>query len=163
MVNSCKNYYDNIFQIERTVMKKNIFFLLLTMFFLVFYHSESRAQEVSVLLEKDHSLHSNFHNFALSRIKTINRNFMHTQDNIFIEANGNAYVGRYHEVDPSSVVIEVKQINSSTAPFIGIMQYIESVFESKGPCNISVSRGPFNPVKRRKITEIFRYVQDRWQ
>ncbi|MFN2343641.1 MAG: hypothetical protein ABR542_09810, partial [Desulfonatronovibrio sp.] len=90
-----------------------------------------------MLLEKDHSLHLNFHNFALSRIKIINRNFLHTPENVFIEDNGSAYVGRYHEVDPASVVIEVKQIDSSSAPFIGIMQYIESVFESNGHCNIS--------------------------
>lgn len=144
-------------------MKNKFFFLLLTIFFLGLYQAECRAQEVSVLLEKDHSLHSSFHSFALSRIHTINRNFLHTPENIFIEGNGSAYVGRYHEVDLSSVVVEVKQVNSSTAPFIGIMQYIESVFESNGQCNISAAEGPFNPVRHRKVTEIFRYVQNRWQ
>ena len=144
-------------------MKKSIFFLLLTTLFFGFSPLECQAQEGAILLEKDHSLHSNFHKFALSRINTINRNFLHTPENMFIEGNGSVYVGRYHKVDHSSVVVEVKQINSNTAPFIGVIQYVESVFESNGQCNISAAEGPFNPVRHRKVTEIFRYVQNRWQ
>ncbi|WP_150112212.1 hypothetical protein [Desulfonatronovibrio hydrogenovorans] len=144
-------------------MKKNPIFTLFILALLVSFPCQGRTQEVSAVLAKDHSLHSHFLDFAHIRIRTINRSFVHTPENIFIEARDALFVGRYLKVDPSTITVEVKPTNSGMTPFIGIMQYIESTYESHGPCQVTASQGPFSPVRYRKITEIFRYVQNSWE
>ncbi len=149
--------------LRRTAMKKSLCMLFLIIPCLFLNPKNAESQDNSLVLAKDHSLHIHFLDFAFSRIHALNRHYLHTPENIFIESAGASFIARYHKVDPSSVSIEVKKTNSSQTPFVGILRYIESVYESNGGCRISVAQGPFNPVHHRRVTEIFRYVQNRWQ
>ncbi|MFP4083676.1 MAG: hypothetical protein ACLFP9_00275 [Desulfonatronovibrio sp.] len=116
-----------------------------------------------MILGKDHVLHENFHDFAFSRVEMINSSYMHTPENMLVEPAGSGYVARYRSIDPLSITIEVKKTDSGQTPFIGVLRYIESLHENMGQCRVSVLDGPFRPVQKRRITEIFRYVQDSWQ
>ena len=147
----------------KNIMKKTFCLLFLITIFLAAHHRDARAGDSPNVLGIDHALHASFLDFAFSRIQILNRNYMHTPENILIEPNQALFIARYHKTDPSSVTIEVKQINSGLTPFIGILRYVETVYESNGACPASVVDGPFSPVHHRKVTEIFRYVQNRWQ
>ncbi len=144
-------------------MKKKLGFILLIMVFLSLNHHQAQARNASIVLEKDHALHAQFLDFSFSRIQILNRNFMHNPDNIFVEPRDPFFVARYHKVEPASVTVEVKKTNSGMTPYIGVLRYTEIIYESNGGCSISVVEGPFSPVHYRKVTEIFRYVQNRWQ
>ncbi len=138
-----------------------LFFLIAV--FMVMPHGSTRAGNLSVVLDDSHVLHASFLEFSFSRINIINRNYIHTPENIFIEPVDALFVARYKKVEPSSISIEVKNTGSSMTPFIGILKYTESVYESNGGCRIGVIDGPFSPVRHRRVTEIFRYVQNRWE
>ncbi|WP_052506996.1 hypothetical protein [Desulfonatronovibrio magnus] len=124
---------------------------------------QSSAKADSVILDENHSLHSLFHDFAKARVQIINKNFVHTPENLYVGPSETLFVARYHQVDPATITIQVKKTNSGRTPYIGILSYRESVYESNGGCNASVAQGPFAPVRHRDVTEIFRYVQNRWQ
>lgn len=146
-------------------MKKGIAILILSLMCVVFLYSNAASQGslASVVLGKDHALHVQFQDFAASRIVILNRNYLHRLDNVYIEAGNPHFTGRYLSVDPSTISIEVKPTGSRLTPYIGVLRYTESTYESKGPCRISASEGPFYPVSHRQVTEIFRYNQNRWQ
>lgn len=144
-------------------MKKKFYLFLLIIILAAIHHSGSEAQDTSMILGKDHVLHENFHDFAFSRVQLINSNYMHTPENMSVRPLGSRYVARYQSADPSSITVQVKKTDSVQTPFIGVLRYIESVHESRGQCRVSVLDGPFHPVEQRRITEIFRYVQNKWQ
>ncbi len=143
-----------------------------TFYFLVFWtvlcltgihHQDVYAQNTSEVLSGNHHLHASFNDFALTRIEIINTNYNGTPDNVLIKSRDSHFVASYQVTDPATVFVEVKQTDSNLTPFIGVLQYTESIYESNGSCMSSVADGPFLPVLHRKITEIFRYVDNQWQ
>lgn len=144
-------------------MKSRYCLVVLFIVFFTFPHGKASSQDVSMLLGKDHDLHASFLDFAYSRIQVLNRNFVNSADKILIESRDDLCVARYQQIDPSTVNIEVKKVSSNLTPFIGVLIYTESIFENNGSCQASLADGPFMPVRHRKVTEIFRYVQSRWQ
>ncbi len=144
-------------------MKNKSVLILLIIAFLCFPQGGAFSQDFPVVLGKDHPLHDSFLDFAFSRVNIINQNFIHSPDNIFIDSAGPVILSRYHTVYRTSISIEVKKVNSGLNPYIGVLQYVEIVYESNGTCTTSVADCRFNPVINRKVTEIFRFVQDRWQ
>jgi len=144
-------------------MKSKYCLVVLFIVFFTVLHRNASSQEVSMLLGKDHALHASFLDFAYSRIQVLNRSFINAADKILIESRDDLCVARYQKIDPSTVNIEVKKVNSNLTPFIGVLNYTESIYENNGSCQASLANGPFIPVRHRKVTEIFRYVQNRWQ
>ncbi len=143
-------------------MKRLFFLALILMVFIVFPQRQACSQDIAVL-DSGHALHASFLEFAYSRIQVINRSFMHTPDKMQVENTEALYTARYQKIDPSTVVIEVKKVNSVHSPFIGVLQYVESIYEGNGQCSLSVVQGPFTAVHHRKVTEIFRFFHNRWQ
>ena len=145
-------------------MKQRVLLLILCCCCLGLPPGDSRAQDppVPAVLQRDHALHSHFEAFALSRIGLLNRNYIHTQDNIHVEAGNPHFTARYCSVDPSTIAVEVKMTGSSVTPYVGVLRYIESTYESSGPCAASASKGPFSPVRNRQVTEIFRFSRNDW-
>jgi hypothetical protein len=145
------------------MMKINICLFFLIILFATIPQLTAHAENSSTILEDGHTLHASFLDFSFSRINVINKNYIHTPENIFIEPVDALFVARYRRVEPASISVEVRQTGSARTPFIGVLKYTESVYESNGGCRIGVVEGPFNPVRHRRVTEIFRYVQNRWQ
>lgn len=147
------------------LMKKGIVILVLSLMCIGVLCSTAAGQGRSApaALGADHALHAQFQAFAESRVVILNRSYLHRPDNVHIEAGNPHFTGRYSSVDPATVSIEVKLTSSRLTPYIGVLHYIESTYESKGPCRMTASRGPFYPVSQRKVTEIFRYTQNQWQ
>lgn len=144
-------------------MKINIYLFFLITLLTVIPRPTAHAGNSSVVLEDSHALHASFLDFSFARINILNRSYIHTPENILIELAGASFVASYRRVEPSSINVEVRQTGSPRTPFIGVLRYTESVYESNGGCRIGVIDGPFSPVRHRRVTEIFRYVQNRWQ
>lgn len=147
------------------LMKKGIVILVLSLLCIGILCTNAAGQgpSASAALGADHALYVKFQDFAASRIVILNRSYLHRPDNVHIEAGNPHFTGRYSSVDPATVSIEVKMTGSRLTPYIGVLHYIESTYESKGPCRMTASRGPFYTVSQRKVTEIFRYAQNQWQ
>lgn len=99
--------------------------------------------------------------FAASWIDKINRNYLSRQNSIEVTRDEYLFTGRYSEIEKGSVIRTVKQIPTSS-DYIGLLEYMEWVYESSGITHEDAVKGPFLPVKGRKVTEIFRYSQNRW-
>ncbi|MFW5730381.1 MAG: hypothetical protein ACOCPN_01100 [Desulfonatronovibrionaceae bacterium] len=121
------------------------------------------AQEDSQLVDQGHALHSSFQDFAHARIKLLNRNYLHTPDNLDLMSRGGCFVASYSRVDQGSIHTVVKKTGSLKTRYIGVLCYTESVYESTEQCDREEVKGPFSPVTRRRITEIFRYADQSWR
>ncbi|HDQ41065.1 MAG TPA: hypothetical protein ENN39_08580 [Desulfonatronum sp.] len=101
--------------------------------------------------------------FTADWIEKINRSYASRPDRVEIFPQGARYIGRYCIVENDSVLWSVKQVSLSPLAYIGLLEYLEWTFESTAWTQEEALRGPFIPVKGRRITEIFRYSQNRWQ
>ncbi len=99
--------------------------------------------------------------FSADWIDKINRNYTSRQNSIEVTREKSLFTGRYSEIEKGSVIWTVKQVPTSS-DFIGLLEYMEWVYESSGITHEDAINGPFLPVKGRKVTEIFRYSQNRW-
>ena len=114
-------------------------------------------------LEPDHYLHSHFNEFAQSRVDMLNRNYAGTRGSPLLEHTENGVVGKYSKAKKDSLEVHVRRTQSELSPYIGVMKYTEVRYESNGECPESVTSEPFEMVRARSVTEIFRLVQDEWQ
>ncbi len=143
-------------------MRKLSFFPII--FLCVTLHAGTLAQaEQASILNSDHHLHGHFGEFAQNRVSILNKHYDGTPEKLRLEKNENGYTGRYQQIVPGSLRVEVKQTGSNTSPFIGVMYYTVMTYESNGKCSESVSSGPFQPVRKRNVTEIFRLVRGEWK
>lgn len=99
--------------------------------------------------------------FTADWIDKVNRNYASRQNSIEVTKEDFFFTGRFSEIEKGSVIWTVKQIPTSP-DFIGLLEYMEWVYESSGITHEDAINGPFLPVKGRKVTEIFRYSQNRW-
>ena len=124
---------------------------------------EAAADDEVVTLDADHHLHANFSDFAQNRIDLLNSNYSGRPDKLLLEKRDDSFISRYLQADPESLEIVVRKTGCKTSPFIGVMRYTKRTFESNGGCLESSSLGPFVVVRKRHVTEIFRYDRNQWQ
>jgi len=137
---------------------------LLLAVFLLTLPSISSASGLGSLSESSHQ-HLVEHQFAMfseSWIDKIDRNFTSRIGNLTFEKSGEAFIGRFMQVDRDSVSWTVKQTTGPTPSYIGLLMYTEWTYESMASTRADAARGPFVPVNGRKVTEIFQYSVNRW-
>ncbi len=100
--------------------------------------------------------------FSADWIAKINRNLISNQERIQVFFEDARFVGRYSAVKKESVSWSVKQVSYSPLTYIGRLEYLEWTFESVASTHEEALQGPFVPVKGRKVTELFRYSNNRW-
>lgn len=72
------------------------------------------------------------------------------------------FVAQYQELG-EIVSKEVKPTGINGAPYVGVLKYNVSVYESEGaPSAAEAKKGPFYKTKQVTMTEIFRYSKGRW-
>lgn len=103
-----------------------------------------------------------FVEFAVRWMGTIGRNLRHTESDKQVLREGGGYVARFVRLDSSSASFSIKPSTSGSAPFIGVLRYEEHHFEGRGPSGSEAVSGPFQRVRRLRVTEIFRFVDGRW-
>lgn len=110
----------------------------------------------SIQVEREFAL------FTADWIAKINRNYASRLGNIQVIREESGYFGRYSQVEMDSVMRSVKQVSTSPLTYIGLLEYMEWTYESAALTYEEALQGPFVQVKGRKVTEIFRYGDNRW-
>lgn len=100
--------------------------------------------------------------FAANWIEKINKNYASRPDNIQVIPNGVQFVGHYSSLEKDSLLWSIKQVSQTPVSYIGLLEYMEWMYECAALTHEEALQGPFVPVKGRKVTEIFRYSQNRW-
>jgi hypothetical protein len=56
----------------------------------------------------------------------------------------------------------VKKTKSEQTPFVGILTYYRRQFHSTGTTEEEAQEGPFEELKTKQVSEIFRYTKGKW-
>ncbi|WP_319762362.1 hypothetical protein [Maridesulfovibrio sp.] len=97
-----------------------------------------------------------FRNFAIGWVVKLNKShlkgFSHME--ILVQEDG-SYLARYHAISPDSISCKVKRTSAKSKGLVGLLKYIETIYESTGKTPQGARANKFKPVKNIRITEIF--------
>lgn len=79
-----------------------------------------------------------------------------------VRRQGDQYVAEYLSYEHTPLWAGVAEAKSSATPCVGRLYYRETIFRSVGKTIKQALRGPFKPVKKETVEEIFRYTGGRW-
>lgn len=103
-----------------------------------------------------------FESFAKNWVQRVQRNLRNRASKMQLRHDAGEWVASYTEVQDASLETKVKPSSSRVCPYIGVLRYHEYHYEARGASEDAVRNGPFTPVKRVRVTEIFRYDTGRW-
>lgn len=99
---------------------------------------------------------SNFQNFAKRWVKKLNLNHINGITRVKIIKNPDgSYMARYHYIDPASISCSVKNSKSRRNRQVGLLKYVENVYECSAPSEKQARKGKFKVSKAMRVTEIF--------
>ncbi|CCO23613.1 hypothetical protein [Maridesulfovibrio hydrothermalis] len=107
---------------------------------------------------------SDFQIFAKAWVNKLNRSHIKGIDHmeILLKPDGK-YLARYHAIEPSTIKCIVKKTSSERKGLVGLLKYIETIYESTGKTPQEARDNKFNPVKNIRITEIFSNSGKGWR
>lgn len=105
-----------------------------------------------------------FEVFAKEKIRQLNRNhkFSRSRMKISKKADG-SYLGRYHQIEDSTMAVKVRRSQSRTIPYVGVLSYKEQVFESSAKSIDQLKEGSFAVVEVIPNRHIFSYQKGAWK
>ncbi|WP_319776776.1 hypothetical protein [Maridesulfovibrio sp.] len=105
-----------------------------------------------------------FKNFAIGWVVKLNKShikgFSHME--IVLQKDGN-YLARYHAISPDTISCKVKRTSAKSKGTVGLLKYIETIYESTGKTPQAARANKFKPVKNIRITEIFSNSGKGWR
>ncbi|WP_432738040.1 hypothetical protein [Maridesulfovibrio sp. FT414] len=105
-----------------------------------------------------------FRAFAAEWVSKLNRSHIKGFHNMEIQLlPDGSYLARYHHIDPATISCRVKKTSSSKKGSVGLLKYIETIYESTGLTPQKARNNPFKPVKSIRITEIFSNTGKGWR
>ena len=124
--------------------------------------TSQQAAETSAFLKELAKVTEEFRGFGKNFINVAGARFLASESNKKVEKIGSMYVARYYKIDPSYMDIQVKPYESKNSPYLGILKYIEQLYECSAPTKEGALTGKFVTVDSTRITTIFRYGKDGW-
>ncbi|PLX97506.1 MAG: hypothetical protein C0622_12870 [Desulfuromonas sp.] len=105
-----------------------------------------------------------FEHFAVQKVKDLNRlhHLSRSRMQITQQADG-AYHGLYHQIDESSLTVNVRRSSSRTVPFVGVLSYRENIFEATAETQKQLKECDFNLVQVVPNRHLFSYSKGHWQ
>lgn len=100
--------------------------------------------------------------FTEAWLQKVESNMIGTRARPQIVQQGTEYTASYAVVLHEAVNRRIKQTDSPSAPYIGVFQYYEVHYESRGASRQSTLHGRYDKVKKVRVTEIFRYNNGQW-
>lgn len=100
--------------------------------------------------------------FAYDMTSKANKSYAHTKANPQVSSKDGKAVASYAAIDPSSIEVTLKPTKSAEVPYVGIISYLETVYECTGADAKAAKKGNFTAVRATKMTEIYRYVNNKW-
>lgn len=125
----------------------------------LFSISSAFARESANTNELNH-----FQSFSQGWVTKLNRSHIKGISHMeILPREDGAYLARYHAIDPESIQCTVKKTSSKKKGLIGLLKYIETIYESSGKTPQIARHSHFQPTKRIRITEIFSNTGKGWR
>jgi len=105
-----------------------------------------------------------FELFAKSKVQQLNRNHRFSRPRMEItKKSDGTFLARYHQIDDSTMSVNVRRSQSGAIPYVGILSYKEQVFESNASTLDQLNKGVFAVVKVIPNRHIFSYQKGVWK
>jgi hypothetical protein len=144
-------------------MSKVLYPLVLSLWLGIFFGASAQADSGQLSAQHLRDVELRFALFSWDWIDKIDRSFASRLENKELLTRENQFIGRYMQIDRTSVSWSVKQVSTSPPAYIGLLKYLEWTYESAAHTREAALLGPFVPVSGRSVTEIFQYTQNRWR
>ncbi|NDV26644.1 hypothetical protein [Desulfovibrio sp. JC010] len=105
-----------------------------------------------------------FKNFAIGWVVKLNKSHIKgfSRMEILPQKDG-SYLARYHAISPDTISCKVKRTSAKSKGMVGLLKYIETIYESTGKNPQEARANKFKPVKNIRITEIFSNSGKGWR
>lgn len=105
-----------------------------------------------------------FKNFAIGWVVKLNKSHIKGFSRMeILPLKDGTYLARYHAISPDTVSCKVKKTSAKTKGMVGLLKYIETIYESRGKTPQEARANKFKPVKNIRITEIFSNSGKGWR
>ncbi|WP_320170973.1 hypothetical protein [Maridesulfovibrio sp.] len=141
---------------------KSVYKLSAALFLTLFLASAAFAASQSPMASQ--SEQDEFRVFAATWVNKLNRSHIKGFHNMeIVLLPDGQYLARYHHIDPVSISCKVKKTSSKKKGMVGLLKYIETIYESTGETPQIARSKQFKPVKNIRITEIFSNTGKGWR
>ncbi len=114
----------------------------------------------ATLLEK----REQFRAFAVSKVEQLNRNHRLSRSRMqVLRQPDGSVLGKYHQIDPESLAVQVRHSNSLKVPYVGILSYRELVLEARALSAEKLAESHFSVVQIIPNKHLFSYLRGKWQ
>ena len=105
-----------------------------------------------------------FKNFAIGWVVKLNKSHIKgfSRMEMLLQKDG-TYLARYHAISPDTISCKVKKTSNKSKGMVGLLKYIETIYESTGKTPQEARANKFKPVKKIRITEIFSNSGKGWR
>lgn len=104
-----------------------------------------------------------FETFVQRWVSICQAEFAGTRNCTLLIEEKDGFTQRFMEIDHSSISWRIKPTQNERTPFVGVLSYVMNTYVSRAATREQVVVTPFRHVSKRKVTEIFRYSDGRWQ
>ena len=124
------------------------------------------SPDAQQLIPKDKDLarkSADFEVFAKAKVQQLNRNHRFSRSHMEITKQPDGtYRARYHQIDDSTLGLNVRRSQSKSIPFVGVLSYKEQVFESYANSPDQFDKSSFKVVEVIPNRHIFSYQKGAW-
>lgn len=107
--------------------------------------------------------HADFAAFAKGKVRQLNSNHRLSRSRMeVLKQKDGSYRARYHEIDDSTLSVQVRRSQSRSIPFVGVLAYREQVFECSASTVEQLGQGLFKVVEVIPNRHIFSYQKGNW-
>lgn len=125
----------------------------------------SANNDLSPLEKELAKVHEEFSRFAHSFVRKLNQNDLTGKNRIQVTRRADGkFRATYTEVDPTSIICQVKKTSTPVVPYLGILKYKKKTWESIGDTAQSAKTGKFVSTSSKATTEYHNYnaKKHRW-
>lgn len=125
--------------------------------------AQAKSARASVSAEDPAQLKAKLDSFVADYVTRCNTSVNACRTKPVVAPRDGMMVATYIEIDPASVESEVFPSQSKQFPYMAKLMYVEHTYESVGNTRDEALQGVYKRVKSRRLTELPRYVQGKWQ
>ena len=125
--------------------------------------AQAKTARAAVPAEDSAQVKAKLDSFVSEYVQRCNTNVNSCRTKPTVAPRDGRMVATYIEIDPTSVETEVFPAKDKHFTYMAKLMYVEHTYESVGNTREEALQGAYKRVKSRRLTELPRYAQGKWQ
>lgn len=101
--------------------------------------------------------------YARNLVQKSNNTITPNKKRMAVRTSKGQYTAQYKEIALDSVTTEIYASDAPGSQYVGHVVYLEKTYECTAKTKAAAVKGPFKAVKARRVRELARYDQGKWQ